>query len=63
MADEIKKGPFAVLSPLRHDGKHYQPVEGKVVKVQLTDEEAEALKELGVVGDVPVSKKQEAPAS
>lgn len=55
MADDKtqEKKAYAVLSPLKHDGKLYVPAEGKVVKVSLTDEEADALKALGVVGEAP----------
>jgi hypothetical protein len=55
MADDKtpEKKAYAVLSPLKHDGKFYAPVEGKVVKVSLTDEEADALKALGVVDEAP----------
>ncbi|MCA0338476.1 MAG: hypothetical protein LCH99_01935 [Proteobacteria bacterium] len=55
MADDKtpEKKAYAVLSPLKHDGKFYEPAEGKVVKVSLTDEEADALKALGIIGEVP----------
>lgn len=55
MADDKtpEKKTYAVLSPLKHDGKLYEPAEGKVVKVSLIDEEADALKALSVIGDVP----------
>ncbi len=40
-----KKATFHVHSPLRHDGKLYQPG----AKVSLTAEEAEPLQEAGVI--------------
>ncbi len=50
MADDKK--PFLVFSPLKHDGKLYKPAEGKKVTVQLTDDEADVLKGLKIVGEV-----------
>ncbi len=49
-----EKNRYAVLAPLKVGDKRIDPVEGKVVTVELTDEEAEELKALGVVGDAPV---------
>ena len=59
MAEADKKN-FAVLSPLKHDGKLYMPVEGKTVKVSLTGEEAEQLAAMGIVGDMPAKADKQA---
>ena len=60
MPDEkqVAKTAYTVLSPLKHDGKLYEPVEGKIVKVALTDDEADVLKELGILGDVPAKAEK-----
>lgn len=56
MADEKKS--YRVLSPLRHDGEKYRPDDPRRSSVDLTEEEAEALKPLGVIG-APVTPEQE----
>lgn len=58
MADEKKV--YAVLSPLKHDGKLYMPAEGKTVKVLLTGEEAEQLAAMGIVGNLPAKADKQA---
>ena len=57
MAEEKKS--YRILSPLRHDGEKYRPDDPRRSSVDLTVEEAEALKPLGVIGD-PVTPEQEA---
>lgn len=44
---------YAVLSPLKHNGEIYAPIEDEIVTVFLTDDEADVLKELGIVSDLP----------
>lgn len=56
MADEKTK--YQVLSPLKHSGKLYMPADGKTVSVSLTSEEADQLKALGVVGDMPAKSEK-----
>jgi hypothetical protein len=57
MADE--KSAYQVLSPLKVGEKRLDPVEGKIVKVDLTEDEAAELKALGVVGELPVKQSKE----
>ena len=52
-----KKKTYRVHSPLRHDGKTYQP--GK--KVSLTAEEAEPLLSAGVISATEETEKPEEP--
>lgn len=51
MADN--KTTYQVLSPLKHDGMLYMPAEGKIVKVALSDEEADTLLTMNIIGELP----------
>ena len=62
MADETKtksetkadaKRAYAVLRPVRHDGKLYLPSADGAVQIRLTDAEAAELKALAAIGDLP----------
>ncbi|QCI65634.1 hypothetical protein [Phreatobacter stygius] len=55
----MTKLTYPVLSPLRHDGKLYSPDDAKANAVALSEEEAEGLRAIGVLGD---PTKIEAPA-
>ena len=52
-----KKKTYIVHSPLRHDGKSYQPGE----KVSLTEEDAETLLKAGVISTPEPAEKVEDP--
>lgn len=52
------KSSYAVLAPLKLGGKRLDPIEGKVVLVELTEDEAAELKALGVVGDAPAKPEK-----
>lgn len=58
MAEE--KTFYQVLSPLKHDGKMYVPVPSKTVKVELTKDEADVLKGIGVVIAMPANTNKTA---
>lgn len=55
------KKSYRVLSPLKHDGESYHPDDPRRASVDLTEDEAEALKPHGVIGE-PVTPEQEAEA-
>jgi len=57
MADE--KTTYQVISPLRHNGKLYTPVEGNVVEVSLTEDEATALLTMKIVGPMPAKAEEQ----
>jgi hypothetical protein len=60
MTDEAKpKSSYQVLAPLKVADKRLDPIEGKVIKVDLTDDEAAELKAAGVVGDLPAKPAKE----
>lgn len=51
------KRAYAVLRPVKHDGKLHLPATDGSVQVKLTEAEAAELKALGAVGDPPPKAK------
>ncbi|PZU89112.1 MAG: hypothetical protein DI527_16395 [Chelatococcus sp.] len=49
--EPVETGRFAVLSPLRFDGRRYRPDDPEADEVTMPRDQASALQAIGVVGE------------